>query len=212
MSAPVRFITFEGGEGGGKSTQIQVLADRLRRSGHTVLVTREPGGTPDAEAIRALLTAGAADRWDPLAETLLLLAARRQHIARAIAPALARGEWVLSDRFYDSTRAYQGVAQAVSRATVDAMHVPVLEGLHPGLTLVLDLDPETGLARAESAGNANRYESWDLAKHTAIREAFLEIAAGEPERCAVIDARQPAAAVTEVVWQTVASRYFLPST
>ncbi len=207
MNATPKFITFEGGEGAGKSTQIQCLARRLRARGQTVLITREPGGTPDAEAIRGLLTAGEAARWDPMAETLLHLAARRQHLARAIRPALARGDWVLSDRFHDSTRAYQGGGQGVSRTTIDRLHEPVLEGLHPALTLMLDIPPEVGLARARARGDAGRYERWPLERHAAIRAAFLAIAAAEPGRCSVIDAAQSIDAIADAVWAAVARKF-----
>lgn len=205
--ALTKFITFEGGEGAGKSTQIQRLAERLRAAGGTVLITREPGGTPDAEAIRGLLTAGETARWDPLAETLLHLAARRQHLARAIRPALERGEWVLCDRFYDSTRAYQGGGQGVTRAAIDRMHEPVLEGLHPTLTFMLDIPPEAGLARARARGDAGRYERWPLEQHAAIRAAFLNIAVAEPARCHVIDATQSIDTIADAVWRATAARF-----
>ncbi len=207
MIALTKFITFEGGEGAGKSTQIQRLAERLRAAGGTVLITREPGGTPDAEAIRGLLTAGETARWDPLAETLLHLAARRQHLARAIRPALERGEWVLCDRFYDSTRAYQGGGQGVTRAAIDRLHEPVLEGLHPILTFMLDIPPEAGLARARARGDAGRYERWPLEQHAAIRAAFLDIAAAEPARCQVIDATQSIDTIADAVWRATAARF-----
>ena len=205
--ALTKFITFEGGEGAGKSTQIQRLAEHLRAAGGTVLITREPGGTPDAEAIRGLLTAGETARWDPLAETLLHLAARRQHLARAIRPALERGEWVLCDRFYDSTRAYQGGGQGVTRAAIDRLHEPVLEGLHPVLTFMLDIPPEAGLARARARGDAGRYERWPLEQHAAIRAAFLDIAAAEPARCQVINATQSIDTITDAVWRATAARF-----
>ncbi len=206
-NAPPRFITFEGGEGAGKSTQIQHLADALRALGHVVLITREPGGTPDAETIRGLLTSGEAARWDPLAETLLHLAARRQHLARAICPALARGEWVLCDRFYDSTRAYQGGGQDVTRATIDELHRPVLDGLHPALTFLLDIPPETGLARAHARGDAGRYERWPLERHAAIRAAFLAIAADEPARCRVLDAAQSIDTIAAAIMTATAAHF-----
>lgn len=205
--ALTKFITFEGGEGAGKSTQIQRLAERLRAAGGSVLITREPGGTPDAEAIRSLLTAGETARWDPLAETLLHLAARRQHLARAIRPALERGEWVLCDRFYDSTRAYQGGGQGVTRAAIDRLHEPVLEGLHPALTFMLDIPPEAGLARARARCDAGRYERWPLEQHAAIRAAFLDIAAAEPARCQVIDATLTIDAIADAVWRATATRF-----
>jgi len=207
MPPPARFITFEGGEGAGKTTQIQRLADRLRAGGHTVTVTREPGGTPEAEAIRALLVEGEAGRWDPLAETLLHLAARRQHLARKVWPALERGEWVLCDRFLDSTRAYQGAGQAMAPAVIESLATPVMAGLEPGLTLILDLSPEDGLARAAARSAAGRYERWPLARHRAIRQAFLAIAAREPARCRVIDATQPVETVDAGVWRAVEGRF-----
>lgn len=211
MTGPRKFITFEGGEGAGKSTQIQRLAGRLRDAGGTVLVTREPGGTPDAEEIRALLTAGEAHRWDGIAETLLHLAARRQHLARLVTPALARGEWVLCDRFYDSTRAYQGGGQGVSRATIDCLHEAVLDGLHPSLTLVLDIPPEAGLARARARGDAGRYERWPVERHASIRNAFLEIAASEPARCRVIDATLDIDTVAAEIWAAVKNTFGEPA-
>lgn len=207
MTRHAHFITVEGGEGAGKSTQVRRLAARLQARGETVLTTREPGGTPDAEAIRALLIAGCESRWDPLAETLLHLAARRQHLVDAIFPALERGEWVVSDRFYDSTRAYQGSGQAVPLATIDALHEPVLEGLEPGLTLILDIPPAIGLARAQGRADASRYERWSVDRHEAIRKAFLAIAAEEPERCAVVDAAGDAESVAAGVWSLVAARF-----
>lgn len=211
MTRRPRFITFEGGEGGGKSTQIRRLAAALRARGHAVTVTREPGGTPDAEAIRALLVRGDVGRWDPLAETLLHIAARRQHVARLIRPALDRGEFVLSDRFADSTVAYQGGAQGVGRQTVDALHTLALEGLVPGLTLVLDLPPDEGLARAEARGGTGRYERWPLARHQAVRATFLAIAAADAERCRVIDATQSTDAVADAVRRAVVARFGEPA-
>lgn len=144
MSEPGRLITFEGGEGAGKSTQIERLAEALQRAGVGPMVTREPGGTPGAEAIRGLLVTGAPERWLPLTEVLLLLAARHDHVARRIAPALATGRWVLCDRFMDSTRVYQGVAGAVGEAVVERWHQAVLGDLRPDLTLILDLPVDQG--------------------------------------------------------------------
>jgi dTMP kinase len=207
MTGPARFITFEGGEGAGKTTQIARLAERLRDRGAMVTVTREPGGTPEAEAIRGLLVQGEAGRWDPLAETLLHLAARRQHLERLIRPALASGGWVLCDRFLDSTRAYQGAAQGVASGVIEALAQPVMQGLEPGLTLVLDLPPQAGLARAAARGDTGRYERWPLSHHHAIRQAFLDIAAHEPDRCRVVDAEQPPEAVAAVIWQTMQGRF-----
>jgi dTMP kinase len=192
-----RFITIEGGEGAGKSTQIRRLAERLTAGGFEVVVTREPGGSPGAESIRALLVTGESDRWSPTTETLLLYAARRDHIERVIEPALDRGAVVLCDRFHDSTRAYQGAAGAVDPALIAFLESHVLAGVTPDLTLVLDLPVEAGLARAAARGEGEgRFEAKGAAFHERLRAAFLEIAAREPVRCAVIDATGDADAVT----------------
>jgi len=203
-----RFITFEGGEGGGKSTQVRRLAERLAAAGLTVVVTREPGGSPGAEAIRELLVTGAADRWSPLTETLLMYAARRDHIERVIAPALARGDWVVCDRFADSTRAYQGAGGGAPQSLIAALEDEILGDVRPDLTLILDLAVEAGLARAAGRGASaeTRFESKGAAFHQRLRDGFLAIAAAEPERCAVIDAGQPLDAVTVAVWSAVAAR------
>ncbi|MDP1643111.1 MAG: dTMP kinase [Phenylobacterium sp.] len=199
-----RFITFEGGEGGGKSTQLRLLAQRLTELGHEVISTREPGGSPGAEAIRDLLVRGEADRWSAMTETLLMYAARRDHLERVISPALARGAWVLCDRFADSTRAYQGAAGGTDLALIAALEVHVLAGVRPDLTLILDLPPETGLTRAVSrAGVETRFESKGAAFHSRLRQAFLDIAAAEPERCRVIDASQALESVTADIWAAV---------
>ena len=149
-----RFITFEGGEGGGKSTQLRLLAQRLGDLGGEVVATREPGGSPGAEAIRDLLVRGAADRWSAMTETLLMYAARRDHLERVIKPALDRGAWVLCDRFADSTRAYQGAAGGTDPAFIAELEAHVLGDIRPDLTLILDLPPEAGLARAASRAGA----------------------------------------------------------
>jgi dTMP kinase len=202
-----RFITFEGGEGVGKSTQIRRLVARLETVGHDVVATREPGGSPGAEAIRDMVLRGAADRWSPVTETLLMYAARRDHIERVIRPALARGAWVVCDRFADSTRAYQGAAGGTDPGLIAAMEQYVLEEVHPDLTLVFDLDPELGLARAvDRAGAEMRFESKGAAFHARLRSAFLEIASREPERCAVIDANGSIDQVETSVWKTVQER------
>lgn len=200
-----RFITFEGGEGGGKSTQLRVLAQRLTEAGHEVVATREPGGSAGAEAIRDLLVRGEADRWSAMTETLLMYAARRDHVERVIGPALARGAWVLCDRFADSTRAYQGAAGGADPAFIATLEAHVLEGVRPNLTLILDLPPEAGLARAASrAGAETRFESKGTAFHGRLRQAFLDIAASEPERCRVIDATLPLEVVSASIWAAVA--------
>jgi dTMP kinase len=205
-----RFITFEGGEGGGKSTQVKALAERLKAAGLEVVATREPGGSVGAESIRELLVTGAADRWSPITETLLMYAARRDHIERVIAPALTRGAWVVCDRFADSTRAYQGAGGGTDPALIAALETHVLGEVRPDLTLILDLPVEEGLRRAHSrAGGETRFESKGEAFHERLRQGFLNIARREPERCVVIDAAQPIATVAEAIWGAVAAR--LPS-
>jgi dTMP kinase len=201
-----RFITFEGGEGAGKSTQLKRLAGRLSGLGLDVVATREPGGSPGAEAIRELVLNGAADRWSPVTETLLMYAARRDHIERVIAPALARGAWVVCDRFADSTRAYQGAAGGTDPALIATLEAQVLDDARPDLTLVFDLPPEAGLARAQARGGELRFESKGLAFHRRLREAFLAIARDEPRRCAVIDAAAAIETVEAAVWEAVRAR------
>jgi dTMP kinase len=184
-----RFITIEGGEGAGKSTQIKLLADWLRERGIVVTTTREPGGSPGAEAIRKLLVEGKADKWDGETEALLHFAARRDHLRRTVWPALERGEWVISDRFADSTRAYQGYGHGLALATIDRLYEISVGNFRPDLTLILDLPVDLGLSRAaRRAGAETRYESMDIEFHRRLREGFLAIAAAEPQRCAVIDA------------------------
>lgn len=196
MAGRGRFITLEGGEGAGKSTLARALAESLTARGHMVDVTREPGGTDNAEAIRDLLVTGETGRWSPLSEALLLYAARADHIERRIAPALAKGIWVICDRFADSTRAYQGAAGKLDRARLDALHDAVLGEFEPDLTLILDLDPQAGLERTRRRGEAvTRFEQHGLAFHQALREGFLQIAREAPERCAVIDATQDAESI-----------------
>lgn len=195
MSA--RFISFEGGEGSGKSTQIKRLAEALEKSGISVHVTREPGGEEQAELIRQLLVTGDKHRWDKMAETLLFLAARVQHAERIIRPKLAEGVWVLSDRSLDSTRVYQGIAKGVGVEVYDALHRLTLGSFKPDLTLLLDIDPETGLKRSLSRANTEtRFEGMDIAFHQSVRAGFLQLAGAEPERIAIIDASQSLDAVT----------------
>ncbi len=204
------FITLEGGEGTGKSTQIARLAEFLRPIASEVVVTREPGGSPGAEAIRALLVNGPAEKWSAQTETLLMYAARRDHIERVIEPSLARGAWVICDRFADSTRAYQGVAGGADPAMIRALEDHVLAGLSPNLTLVLDLPVDAGLARAQSRGEGEgRFESKGRAFHEALRQAFLDIAAREPERCHVIDAQGPIGDVAARIADAVKARFSL---
>ncbi len=207
MTARGRFITLEGGEGAGKSTQVRLLADALRDRGHEVVVTREPGGSPGAEAIRDLLVRGAADRWDGLSEALLHYAARRDHLTRTIRPALNRGAWVICDRFNDSTLAYQGHGHGTNRAKLDALYAMVAEGLTPDLTLVLDLPVEIGLARAGyRGGDEDRYERMGTNFHERLRRGFLDIAEAEPARCAVIDATPAPEATHAAILAVVADR------
>ena len=207
MTRRGRLITFEGGEGAGKSTQIEHLAEALRGAGSDPLVTREPGGTPGAEQIRALLLEGAPDRWLPLTEVLLLLAARHDHVVRRIAPALTAGRWVLCDRFIDSTRVYQGIAGAVDQAVIDRLHGTVLRDLSPDLTVILDIPVELGLARRAKAAGRHRYEQMNRTFHERVREGFLAIARAEPERCAVVDASRSIEGVASDVRAVVARRF-----
>lgn len=183
------FITFEGGEGSGKSTQIKRLEAALKAQNHDVIVTREPGGSPGAEAIRALLVTGDPDRWDGETEALLHYAARRDHVERVVKPALAEGKVVLCDRFADSTMAYQGYGHDLGPEYIERLHTLTLGSFAPDLTLILDLDLQQGLQRAGSRGDTEqRYESMDLSFHRRLRDGFLKIAEANPGRCKVIDA------------------------
>ena len=198
MSA--RFITFEGGEGSGKTTQIKLLHDHFVSSGAKCLMTREPGGSPAGEAIRNLLLTGGGDKWNPVAETLLFQAARVEHVERVIKPALARGETVLCDRFLDSTLVYQGIAMGLSLEYVSRLHRMTLGTFMPDRTIVLDIDPAIGLPRAKSrAGSETRFENMDAAFHAKVREGFLALARAEPQRCTVIDASKH----IEDVWKSI---------
>ena len=202
-----RFITLEGGEGAGKSTQARRLAERLEAAGKTVVLTREPGGSPGAETIRELLVTGGADRWSPLTEALLMYAARRDHIERTIAPALARGDWVVSDRFADSTRAYQGAGGGVPASFIQALERYVLGETRPDLTLNLDLPADAGLERTGARDHAEtRFEAKGHAFHERLREGFLAIARVEADRCAVIDAAAAPDAVEAAIWDVVKAR------
>jgi dTMP kinase len=201
-----RFISFEGGEGSGKSTQARLLADRLRQTGKTVILTREPGGTDGAEAIRALLVNGDPGRWSPWAEACLVNAARADHVERVIRPALERGDWVICDRFVDSTRAYQGAGKGIADADLCALHVQVTGGLWPDLTIVLLTHPAMGLARAGARGAAeSRFEAHDTAFHERIAGFFAGLAALEPARCQALDADQPVETLAAAIAGLVAA-------
>lgn len=195
------FITFEGIDGSGKSTQARLLAEVLRGEGHDVVLTREPGGSPGAEEIRRLVLEGDPERWSAETEILLFTAARRDHLERTIAPALAAGKVVISDRFADSTRMYQGLSRGDLRATVDQLH-KLMIGREPDLTLIIDMDPEVGLARAKGRkGQEERFEDMGLEMQRRMREGFLSLAREFRMRCHVIDgARAP-----EEVAQTIAA-------
>ncbi|GAB4153311.1 MAG: dTMP kinase [Sphingomonadales bacterium] len=208
-----RLIALEGGEGTGKSTQIKLLQDFLQSQGKSVLVTREPGGTAGGEAIRALLVSGAVDRWDAVSELLLHYAARREHVIRLIKPALARGEWVISDRFADSSLVYQGMVQAVGIERVLDLHELVLGGFWPDLTLILDLPASDGLDRASARdqGQNGRYEEMGAAFHEAVGQGFRRLAARYPGRCVLVDAVGNPEAVAGRVAEAVRQRLMAPA-
>jgi dTMP kinase len=200
LAPAARFITLEGGEGAGKSTQARRLAAALRAAGLDIIETREPGGSPGAEEIRRLLTTGEPARWSPMAETLLHFAARADHVRRTIRPALAAGRWVCCDRFADSTMAYQGYGHGIDRDFIARLAGAVLGDLRPDLTLIFDLPVEQGLARAAArSGHEDRYEKMDRKFHEALRRGFLDIAVQDPQRCVVIDAGGDEA----MTWQQV---------
>lgn len=202
-----RFITFEGGEGAGKTTQIRWLRERLEPVVGPVVLTREPGGSPGAEALRDLLVRGATDRWSPLSETLILYAAREDHLERTIRPALRAGRWVLCDRFADSTRAYQGAGGGAPAELITGLEAAVVGGTRPDLTLILDLPVEAGLARAGARGGGEeRFERMGLPFHERLRAAFRALAEAEPDRCVLLDAAAPPDAVAEAVWAVVRTR------
>ena len=206
-----KFITFEGGEGAGKSTQILRLADRLRLKGLTATVTREPGGTPAAEAIRDMILSGAASRFGPDGEAMLFAAARADHVDRLIRPALVKGDWVLCDRFSDSTRVYQGVIGGVDEDLTARLERVAVGTTRPRLTIILDLPVADGLARAkrrmsEAGDTPDRFEREQPAVHEKGRQAFLDIARDEPERCVVVDAAGSEEEVADDIWRAVSAR------
>lgn len=202
------FITFEGVEGCGKSTQLRLLDERLRSAGRDVRATREPGGTPLGERLRALLLDGARAPLDPIAEWLLFEADRRQHIAEVIRPALEAGAWLLCDRFSDSTEAYQSAGRGVDSEFIDAVDARVRDGLRPDLTLLYDLDAAEGLSRTRRRdARTDRFESEELAFHERVRSRFLEIARREPHRVVIVPAQGDAAAVFAETSRIVADRF-----
>lgn len=207
-----RFITFEGGEGSGKSTQIKRLYERLEAAHVRAVVTREPGGSPGAEIIRHLVLSGMGKLLGPEAETLLFAAARDDHVRSVILPALAQGTWVLCDRFFDSTRAYQSRVGHVAPALVNAMTRVTIGDLKPDLTIILDVPVEIGLRRAAARRGSDapdRFESEDVKFHQDLREAYFEIAKAEPQRCVVIDANADVDTVAAKVWSTLRDRLFV---
>ena len=204
-----RFITFEGGEGAGKSTQAGRLADRLRAHAIAVVVTREPGGSAGADIMRHVLLSGAAKPLGPVAETLLFAAARDDHVNATIRPALDAGKWVICDRFIDSTRVYQGALGAVDPKLIRGLERLTTADARPDLTIILDLAPEIGLARAakrRGRARADRFEGEAIEFHTKLRMAFREIAVGEPQRCVLIDADRPPDKIAEDIWAAVNAR------
>jgi len=204
-----RFITFEGGEGSGKSTQAGILANRLSRAGRAVFATREPGGSPAAEEIREALLSGEISQFGPLAEAVMFAVARGDHVDTAIKDSLQEGKWVVCDRFVDSTRAYQGVTGGVPRGLINALEQLTVGALSPDITFILDIPADEGLARAQARAEGaepDRFEGQELMTHERIRRAFLDIAEEEPGRCIVVDASQPEAMVAEDVWEAVLHR------
>lgn len=213
MPARGAFITLEGGEGAGKSTQARLLADRMERAGLDVVVTREPGGSPKAEAIRHVILSGRAEALGPAGEAMLFAAARIDHLDVTIRPALARGAYVICDRFADSTRVYQGALGAVPKSLIDALERIAVGATRPDLTLLLDIPPEIGMTRAAArrgAAQADRFERAELDDHRRLREAFLQLAANEPERFVVIDATQTVPAIADAIWAAVETRLLAP--
>ena len=203
MSRSGLFVSFEGIDGSGKSTQARMLADRLRADGVDVIHTREPGGSPGAEEIRALVLQGDPDRWSAETEILLFTAARRDHLERTIQPALEAGKVVICDRFADSTRMYQGLSRGNLRAKVDALH-DLMIGVEPDLTLLIDMDPETGLSRAKARNTVEeRFEDFGASLQEAMRAGFLALAKEYADRFRVIDGARDADSVAEDVWAAV---------
>lgn len=209
-----RFITFEGGEGVGKSTQVKRLLQNLQRHDVEAVRTREPGGTPKAEAIRSFILQGRSESWGPGAEAVLFAAARLDHVNQLVAPHLRNGTWVLSDRFHDSTRAYQGLTGGVDDKLISALESLALDGHTPDLTIILDMDPEAAFRRVADravedglAVTGDRFEKEELEWHKRLRDGFLAIARANPDRCIVIEASQAEDALETAIWQAVSKRF-----
>ena len=203
-----RFITFEGGEGAGKTTQLGLLSASLRQAGVPVLLTREPGGSLGAEEIRTMLVTGEIGRWDAISEALLHFAARCDHVEKLIKPALEGGTWVLCDRFADSTMAYQGYGHGLGREKIEALQQYAIGAFLPDLTLILDMPVELGLARAaERNEGKSRYEQLDPGFHERVREGFRETAIAEPKRCIIIDSQDRVAAVQDAIRKAIVDRF-----
>lgn len=206
------FVTFEGGEGTGKSTQSKLLADRLIQNNENVVLTREPGGSPGAELIRTLLVTGAADRWAPMSEVLLMYAARADHWENLIQPSLKDGKWVICDRFADSSTAYQGYGRGLDLEFLDMLYKNTVGSQKPTRTYIFDLDPKIGLERShrrlEKTSHAaieGRFESLSLDFHERARQGFLQIANADPKRCKIIDASLPSEKIQEMIWEDIQS-------
>ena len=213
-AAPARFVTFEGGEGVGKSTQVKRLLATLNKSSIQAIRTREPGGTPKAEAIRSFILQGRSEAWGAGAEAVLFAAARLDHVNQLIAPTLQSGKWVVSDRFHDSTRAYQGLTGGVNEKLIRGLEDLALNGHQPDLTIVLDMDPSVAFARVSKRGveaalaqTGDRFEKEDIEWHGRLREAFLEIARKNPTRCVVVDAEQDEDKLEAEIWDIVTTRF-----
>ena len=213
-SSLARFITFEGGEGVGKSTQVKRLVGSLSKQAIPAVRTREPGGTPQAEAVRAFILQGRSEQWGPGAEAVLFAAARLDHVNQLVAPNLKSGRWVISDRFSDSTRAYQGLTGGVDVRLIDALEVLALNGHKPDLTIVLDMDPEAAFRRvlereteAALVHTGDRFEKEDLEWHRRLRDAFLAIARNNAERCVIIPANQSEDALEQEIWDVLTRRF-----
>jgi dTMP kinase len=203
------FITFEGGEGSGKSTQINLLAQWLKNLGHDVCMTREPGGSDGAELIRALLVSGETTRWSPISEALLLSAARADHWQKTILPALQKGSLVLCDRFADSTLAYQGYAGGIDLAFLKQLYQQIIGQRQPDRTYIFDLDPNIGIKRAASRhpNGEDRFEKMDLEFHRKLRQGYLEIAKDNPQRCCLVDASQDATTIQQQIQQDIKEHF-----